>query len=60
MKEIRHTYVIQLIFMFEETRSMANKKRVRILLDEAVQIEVLRHLAINPTMYLSQCLGIPV
>lgn len=54
-KNVSHTYVRQLISKFEDTGSVANKKRVqRRVLDEATQIEVLGQFAINPTMSLRQ------
>lgn len=58
-KNVSHTYIRQLIIKFEETGSVANKKRVhQRVLNEAAQVEVLGHFAMNPTMSLRQASAI--
>ncbi|KAF5286611.1 hypothetical protein FQR65_LT12520 [Abscondita terminalis] len=48
---VNHAYVNQLVAKFEETGSVANRKRNQLrILDEAANIEVLEQYAANPTI----------
>lgn len=52
-KNVRHKYIRELVAKFQETGSVANKKRNEpYLLNEARQIQVLGQFAISPTMSL--------
>lgn len=54
-KHVSHKYVLELVGKFRESGSVANKKRAQPrVINEAAQIEVLGHFAMNPTNSLRQ------
>lgn len=54
-KNVSHTYVIQLIKKFKETGCVINKKTNQPkLINEAAQIEIMGHFAMNPTSSIRQ------